>query len=446
MISMQEKRDIWLKAFREHQDLMEGRVKRDIETYRKGDCTLRFTDQNGAPLAGQTVTVCQQTHAFKFGANIFMLDEFENAEDNAKYREFFKEYFNLATVPFYWRGLEPEQGKPRYAKDSPKEYRRPAPDLCMEYCEQNGVAAKLHCLFYERHLPDWLPKDDADAMIALYHKRFKEIADRYTGRMMEMEVINETLREFLWKCQTVLSKRRDVVEFAFDLARRYFPNETLVINETNPLGELASQDYRSRFFMQIEKCLLNGASIDKIGLQHHIMPGPGTKTEEEFEREIRRAVDVNPKNILKGLDLLAEFGLPIEFTEVTVPTFGDTPEDEELQAELLRLLYTVWFSHPSVNTIVYWNTVDGYCYDDGNWNENKCRGGLFRHDLSPKKSAQTLWKLMNEEWHTELTLTTDENGCVQFRGFYGDYTAALGDANVSLSVAVDGDNEFTFTV
>ena len=40
MISMQEKRDIWLKSFRENRDRMEGRVKRDIETYRKGDCTL----------------------------------------------------------------------------------------------------------------------------------------------------------------------------------------------------------------------------------------------------------------------------------------------------------------------------------------------------------------------------------------------------------------------
>ena len=44
----------------------------------------------------------------------------------------FYRYFNLATVPFYWNTLEPEYGKPRYAKDSVKIYRRPAPDLCME--------------------------------------------------------------------------------------------------------------------------------------------------------------------------------------------------------------------------------------------------------------------------------------------------------------------------
>lgn len=52
MITMQEKRDIWLKAFREHSELMDGRVKADIETYRKGNCTVRLTDETGAPLRG----------------------------------------------------------------------------------------------------------------------------------------------------------------------------------------------------------------------------------------------------------------------------------------------------------------------------------------------------------------------------------------------------------
>lgn len=41
---------------------------------------------------------------------------------------------------------------------------------------------------------------------------------------------------------------------------------------------------------------------------------------------------------------------------------------------------------------------------------------------------------MNEKWHTDLELTTDENGEIQFRGFYGDYT-----------VEVDGE-EYEFTL
>jgi hypothetical protein len=94
---------------------------------------------------------------------------------------------------------------------------------------------------------------------------------------------------------------------------------------------------------------------------------------------------------------MAELGLPIEFTEVTIPTFGDSLEDEEIQAQLLKNLYSVWFSHPAVNTIVYWNQFDGHCYDAGpgaTWNENNCRGGLFHKDLTPKKSAEVYKKLI----------------------------------------------------
>ena len=87
---------------------------------------------------------------------------------------------------------------------------------------------------------------------------------------------------------------------------------------------------------------------------------------------------VDPAKILKGLDVIAELGLPLEMTEVTLPTFGETEEDEELQADLIELLYSVWFSHPAMQDIVYWNVPDGYAYDDGSgdWNEQMPRRSL----------------------------------------------------------------------
>ena len=71
----------------------------------------------------------QKTHDFKFGCNLFMLDELETDEKNAKFKEMYPQLFNLATLPFYWNAIEPEEGKTRYTKDSPKMYRRPNPDL-----------------------------------------------------------------------------------------------------------------------------------------------------------------------------------------------------------------------------------------------------------------------------------------------------------------------------
>ncbi len=112
------RREDVMKYFNEQREAFDARVEAGIEQYRKGDATLTVTD---AP-AGTTVEVEQLTHAFRFGANIFMLEEMETEEKNALYKERFAELLNLATVPFYWRDLELEEGKPRFAVDSPKVY------------------------------------------------------------------------------------------------------------------------------------------------------------------------------------------------------------------------------------------------------------------------------------------------------------------------------------
>ena len=97
-----------------------------------------------------------------------------------------------------------------------------------------------------------------------------------------------------------------------------------------------------------------------------------------------------------------------------------------MQADLLEILYTVWFSHPAMNNIVYWNVPDGYAHDNGSgWNENNCRGGLWHHDLTPKRSALRLKKLIDEIWHTDEELVTDDGGFAEFRGFYGSYNVCI---------------------
>lgn len=452
MLTIEEKRNVWLKTFEENKDIMEGRVKSDIEKHRKGWCKVRLTDQNGNPLKNTKVKINQKTHDFKFGAHIFMLDEFETEEKNKKYREIFKDYFNLATVPIYWDGLEPEEGKPRFDKSSPKVYRRPAPELCLQYCEENGIGAKMHCLVYDKFIPDWLPKKDLKKMEELYEERIRQIAERYAGRLYEIEAINETFCTHAWSTQSVISEKRDIVEWAFELCRKYFPYDTLLINEGNPIAKLHQNDYRSPYFIQIEKALLKGAQIDKIGLQNHIFTGCTAKTPEEYEAAVKEGADdlLNPKKVLKALDIVGEFGLPLEFTEVTLPTFGDTEEDEKIQAEILKNIYSVWFSHPAVESIVYWNTVEGYCYiEDGvdpqtaRWNENRCRGGLFHHDLTPKKSALMLKKLMNETWHTDEELVTDQNGYAEFRGFYGEYNAEVNGKIAEFGIHKSEDNSYS---
>ena len=245
-------------------------------------------------------------------------------------------------------------------------------------------------------------------------ERIRQIAERYNGRFFEVEVINELLCESGWgkDIKSVISEKRDILEWAFGLARKHMPNETLVINEGNALNSLAKEDYRD-----------------------HCFCGVADETEEDYQASIHRGSYMfDPSKILKGLDILAEFGLPLELTEITVPTFGTSEEDEDLQAELLDLLYTTCFSHQAVETLVYWNLPDEYAYALPGWNENRCRGGLFRKDMTPKKSAQRLYEMFNKRWHTDIEVVTDENGYAEFRGFYGDYSAELDNTTQEFSI------------
>lgn len=448
-MNIKELRELYFKAYNDNKDYVDTRIAEGIEKHRKGACRIRFTDDEGKPLANKNVKLTQKTHDFKYGANIFMLDEFKEEEYNKEYRRFFKEYFNLATVPFYWGDLEPEEGKPRYPANSPKIYRRPAPDLCVDYCEENGIMPKLHCLVYDKFIPKWLHDLPLDEVKAKYEERFRQIAERYSGRMFEFEVINEVLCEEHWPYKSVLSEERDIIEWSFETARKYFPDEVLVINEGNPIQKLAQEDYRTPYFMMVENALLNGAEIDKIGLQNHFFAGAGCQTPEAFDRDLKSDgwLKMNdPMTYFKGLDVMAELGLPLELTEVTVPTFGDGEEAEELQADMLRLWYSVWFSHPAVDSVVYWNTVDGYAYvvSDGTrcWNENNCRGGLWHKDLTPKKSAEMLKRLFDEEWHTDLELTTDANGYVDFRGFFGEYDGEIDGMDFDFEIHKNDNNRW----
>ena len=168
---MDDRRKV-LELFEEHKNFVDEKVSEGIEKYRKGNGMIRVVDASGAPVANAKIKLDQKTHEFRFGANIFMLDELETPEKNEKYKKYFADVFNMATLPFYWANLEPRPDFLRFDKDSPKDYRRPAPDLCLEYCEEKGIEPKLHCLVYDQWSPLWLP-EDAHEIKALLDKRIR---------------------------------------------------------------------------------------------------------------------------------------------------------------------------------------------------------------------------------------------------------------------------------
>ena len=426
-----------LRYIEKEQDFLNGTVKENIEKYRKGDACVKMTDKNGAPLSNARVKIKQLSHEFKFGANIFMLDELETPEKNEKYKKAFADVFNMATLPFYWSSLEPEKGKTRYEIGASPYYRRPAIDLCMKFCAENGIEPREHALAYEHHFPRWLSEATVEEVKKALEDRYREIARRYADKIPTIEVTNE----MLWNHSvTKFYNENDYVEWCFKLAERYFPNNQLVINEYTDAFWGANCRSTDAYYAYTEANMLKGARIDAIGAQFHMF--------ESRESEIAKSSYLyNPKCLYDHMNLYSNLSKHLQVTEITIPAYSNEPLDEEIQAKILENLYRVWFSHPSMEQIIYWNLLDGYAYvenptpeairwSQGNMSvgENVYYGGLLRFDLSPKPAYNAIKRLINEEWHTEIELTTDENGYARFRGFYGDYEAISGDTSFRFSV------------
>lgn len=431
-----------LKPFEENKDYMQQRIKSGIENNRKGFAVLRFIDEAGNPVPDVCVKIKQKSHEFKYGANLFMLDEMESDEKNKLYKQYFKEAFNLATIPFYWRDLEPEEGKLRFSRNSPKIYRRPAPDLCLEFCEQNDITPKAHCLMYDQFSPKWL-KNEVDEIKNKLDKRFRELSEGYAGRIHGWEVTNETL------CQgrTVFFDEPDIVEWSFKRAEQYFPLNELIINEAGNNIWSVFKGNRSQYYMQIERALNKGVRIDTIGMQYHMF----VRAEDEIERS---TVLYDPVNIFKLLDRYADFKKPIQITELTIPCYARMPEDEEIQAEVIKNLYSIWFSHEAMESIIYWNLIDGYAYaaDPGDMSagENYYYGGLLRFDGEPKPAYKVIKKLFSEEWRTNETVRGGDNGLARFKGFYGEYDLEITHnektVNRSINLSKKGTRDFSIVL
>ena len=90
----------------------------------------------------------------------------------------FADTFNLAVIPFYWKDIEPEEGKFRYDVNSPPIYRRPPPDLILDFCRKHHITPKGHVLCWHLVLPDWLELDPEVIRIKL-EDRIRSIAERY---------------------------------------------------------------------------------------------------------------------------------------------------------------------------------------------------------------------------------------------------------------------------
>ena len=400
---------------------LQAEIDAQIERNRKADAVVAVQLPKGTE-----VRVEQLSHDFIFGAHIFNFDQLGTDERNRKYKEVYGSLFNGATLAFYWKTFEPVQGCARYKagemdsasywNNRPEpwyeyHWRRPSPEKIIEFCEAKGIHMHGHPLIWGRRqysIPYWMSvaPDKKDEMERLFAKHVHEIADYYGNKIPSWDVVNESVDPVPGEPRYGVMPD-DYTYKTFKEADKAFPSSVLLnINDS----------WREVYPPFIKDLIDREAGIDVIGLQMHIFTNEACLDIAAGKDVYTNNTSWTPESVKGYLEELDKLERPIHISEITIPAPGKDERANQIQAILTYNMYRLWFSWPSVFRITWWNVVD----DCGAAGE-PVTSGLFTRDMQPKPVYHVLDQLINHDWKTKLTVRSDANGQVKFRGFRGEY-------------------------
>ena len=161
----------------------------------------------------------------------------------------------------------------------------------------------------------------------------------------------------------------------------------------NDFGDMAnpSAEHIAGHLAWVRHAREQGAMMDVVGLQGHFNP---------FLRSLDESYAI--------LDRFAATGYPIHITELDVNL-----KDEQLQADFMRDIMTLLYSHPAVEKITLWGFWEGR-----QWMP---LAALWRKDWSIKPIGKAWTDLVKSQWRTNAEVLTDGDGMAKVRAFHGDY-------------------------
>ncbi|HYP75861.1 MAG TPA: endo-1,4-beta-xylanase [Polyangiaceae bacterium] len=207
-------------------------------------------------------------------------------------------------------------------------------DTAYQFAKQNGLAFKLHTLVWGQQQPNWLASLTPEQQAAEIEQWISLAAQRYPDAQL-VDVVNEPLHAVPAYSAALGGAGvtgYDWVIKAFELARKYFPKSELLLNDYN----VEAIDSAATDYLRIINLLKDRGLIDGIGLQAHFL-----------ER-----ADVSM--VAANLDRFAATGLPIYVSELDLNLSNDAR-----QAQKMRDLFTVFWSHPSVLGVTHWGYLQG---------------------------------------------------------------------------------------
>ena len=413
---------------------MKGAQER-IQKFRMGTTRVVFVQADGSPIEQELLVSLElKKHAFQFGIGVGQSWALFNEKNFERYRSHMSAIFNLFTIGFQWSWMEKKEGQVKSIKHI---------ESNLEWARAKGINIKGTPLIWHNAIPNWLYDNTKREVIeSLITKRINHLIREYP------EVKTWNLYNEAPGAENKLIKNNPIANWVKSkggaAAAQAWVSQIAHEAASDKIYVNNHYSYKDPVFKNMNSELIKlNAKFNAIGIQTHMH----TKKNRLSEQDLW--------NLLEEYEV---FGKPIHLTEMSVPSsnpFIDwhdfrphvkalqkaEPKEKRLplarssnieleryQADYLRDFYTLAFSHPNVDALIYWSGSDLY-----EWRGTAA--GLLDVNHNPKPAYHTLKNLIKNKWHTKLTDFTDPLGRISFSGFFGKYTG---------NIVVDG-TEYSFT-
>jgi GH35 family endo-1,4-beta-xylanase len=280
-------------------------------------------------------------------------------------------------------------------------------DQAYNFAKSNGFLFNFHVLLWGNQQPTWMATLPPDEQLAEIKKWFAAVAARYPA-IDYLQVVNEATWDppdgsvpknqganfstsgnyvqALGGANGTDGTGYDWVLNAFRLARQYFPNTKLMLNDVAITGMTEATDE----YLKIINILKRENLIDVIGLQAHafeFIAGvtnaptiPGHPYQPVTDMAVHKA----------NLDRLAATGLPIHLTELDLDGLPvDGVAGDEMQLAYYRRVVPTFWEHPSVKGMTLWG------WRQPNHWRNAQNAPIFLSDGTPKPAALWLYNYVD---------------------------------------------------
>ncbi len=240
-------------------------------------------------------------------------------------------------------------------------------DEIVAFAEKNGIAVRGHTLMWHRPRwqPSWLEAYDfgtspATEAARLLTTHINAVTERYRGRILSYDVVNETVLEDSTLAQTAISRAiggtETLVDLAFHTARQQLPGAQLVYNDYMS-WEPGNERHRAGVLKLLEGFKKRNVPVDALGVQSHIRIDsydPSTGTGPKQEREWRKFLD---EVTAMGYDLLmTEF----DVNDQALPT--DIVSRDTSVADYAKAYLEVMYSYTQLTDVLAWGMCDSYSW------------------------------------------------------------------------------------